>query len=121
VLRRDIRPFTVAYRGRRKTVPLPGWYPERGREGVFDGSDLEQADAALSELKALDRKSTAAMVQRIRRKLGLSQRRASVVFGGGPRSFCKYESGEIAPSEALLKLLRLVDKHPWLLRELVPT
>ncbi len=33
-LRRGVRPFVVTYKGKTKTVGLPGCYPTNGDEGV---------------------------------------------------------------------------------------
>lgn len=63
---------------------------------------------------------TATDILRIRKTLGLTQAQAARVFGGGPNAFGKYESGEVAPSDGMEKLLRLADSVPaaaaWLLR-----
>ncbi|WP_321905759.1 type II toxin-antitoxin system MqsA family antitoxin [Paraburkholderia tropica] len=48
-------------------------------------------------------------VARIRSKVHLTQREASQVLGGGPKAFNKYESGEVLQSQAMDKLLRLID------------
>lgn len=53
----------------------------------------------------------------LRERHELSQRRASEIFGGGPRSFQKYEQGTVVPSIAINKLLRLVDRYPDLIRD----
>ncbi len=54
------------------------------------------------------------------KKLGLSQRQAGELIGGGPRAVQKYESGEVEPGEAMLKLLRLLDNDPSRIAELQP-
>lgn len=56
-------------------------------------------------------------VRRIRKKLGLTQREAGEIFGGGIRAFSQYERGETRQGKSLDKLLRLLDKHPELLDE----
>lgn len=43
----------------------------------------------------------------IRQQLNLTQKEASIAFGGGPNSFHKYESGEVLQSQAMDKLLKL--------------
>lgn len=59
-------------------------------------------------------------VLRIRKKLGLTQAQAFRVFGGGTNAFSKYENGEVVPSDAMERLLRLADSVPvaatWLMR-----
>lgn len=117
-LRRDIRPFTVEYRGLRRIVSLPGWYPAGDGDALHLGADMTAVDAALAEMKSEFRKEQAAYVAAVRKKLGLSQRQAGEVIGGGPRAFQKYESGEVGPSEAMLNLLRLLENDPSRLHEL---
>jgi HTH-type transcriptional regulator/antitoxin MqsA len=57
-------------------------------------------------------------IRRIRRKLGLSQIAAARLTGGGHNAFSRYERGEVAPLPAVIKLLRLLDKHPELLKDI---
>ncbi|WP_434618178.1 type II toxin-antitoxin system MqsA family antitoxin [Azospirillum sp. B2RO_4] len=120
-LRRGVRPLTVTYKGVSKTVEMPGWYPDDphdDEDAVFTGSDLDVSDAALRELKEqVDRIPRPETVRRIREKLGLSQRKASALLGGGPNAFQKYESAEAEPSQAMGILLFLLDRHPELVEE----
>ena len=51
-------------------------------------------------------------IRDIRKALDLTQAEAGIVIGGGPRAFAKYEAGHIQPSASLVKLLRLLDRHP---------
>jgi len=81
----------------------------------------EQADAAQTRVnkrlmiafkKRVDSLLTGAEVRALRKKLRLSQTEAAQVFGGGPVAFSKYESDDVAQSEAMDKLLRLADELP---------
>jgi HTH-type transcriptional regulator/antitoxin MqsA len=47
----------------------------------------------------------------------LSQQDGARVFGGGPKAFEKYESGEVAPSSAMTWLLLLAAKRPELFQK----
>lgn len=51
-------------------------------------------------------------VRAIRERLGVSQAEAAQIFGGGPVAFSKYETDDVAQSEAMDKLLRIVDAAP---------
>ena len=53
----------------------------------------------------------------VRKKLALDQREASEIFGGGVNAFSRYETGKTKPSLALVKLLKVLDRHPDLLSE----
>ena len=50
-LRRGIRPATVEYRGRKKVVDLPGWYPDGKGDGIVSASDMRTLDQAFDDLK----------------------------------------------------------------------
>ena len=56
-------------------------------------------------------------IRRVRRKLGMGQREAAAVFGGGVNAFSRYETGKAQPPLALVKLLHLLEHHPELLPE----
>ena len=56
-------------------------------------------------------------IARVRRKLDLDQRQAAELFGGGVNAFSRYENGKAKPSLALVKLLKVLDRHPDLLNE----
>ena len=59
-------------------------------------------------------------VRRIRKRLGLQQKQAGVVLGGGASAFGKYERKDGKPSLAMSNLLRLLDKDPSRLQEIAP-
>ena len=54
----------------------------------------------------------------VRKKLHLDQREAGELFGGGVNAFSRYENGKSRPSLALVKLLKVLDRHPDLLSEI---
>jgi HTH-type transcriptional regulator / antitoxin MqsA len=53
----------------------------------------------------------------VRKKLALHQREAAEIFGGGVNAFSRYENGKTKPPLALVKLLKVLDRHPDLLAE----
>lgn len=53
----------------------------------------------------------------VRKKLHLDQREAAEIFGGGVNAFSRYENGKTKPPLALVKLLKVLDRHPDLLAE----
>lgn len=56
-------------------------------------------------------------IVKVRRKLDLDQREAAEIFGGGINAFSRYKNGKTKPSLALVKLLKMLDRHPDLLNE----
>ena len=112
-MHRDTRPMTIAYKGESTTVDMPGWYCDASGESIHDGSDMKVSDRALTALKAkVEGRLDPQGVQRIRKKLGLSQKDAGRLIGGGPNAFQKYESGEILASVAITSALLLLERDP---------
>ena len=100
--------------------------PIRGHHCVSCGESLLSADAAqtISDAMLEFNKSVNAsqvdpvFIHRVRRKLHLDQREAAEIFGGGVNAFSRYETGRTRPPLALVKLLRVLDRHPDLLEEI---
>jgi len=110
---RGVRSMPLAYKGLSTTVEMPGWYCDGSDESVHSGADMKVSDQALARLKAqADGLLAPDAIRCIRKKLGLTQRQASVLIGGGPNAFQKYESGEVLPSRAVSNALRLLERHP---------
>jgi HTH-type transcriptional regulator/antitoxin MqsA len=119
ILRRDVRPFNVTYKGQSKTVGLPGYYPANGDDGVHVGNDMDVTDIALRALKEeVEGIPAPATIKRVRQKLNLSQREAGGILKVGENAFDKYERGLVEPSGPTSQLLRLLDRHPELVDEL---
>ena len=59
-----------------------------------------------------------AFIVGVRKKLHLDQRQAAEIFGGGVNAFSRYENGKTKPPLALVKLLKVLDRHPELLEEI---
>ena len=58
-----------------------------------------------------------AFIASVRKKLNLGQKEAADIFGGGINAFSRYENGKTKPPLALVKLLKVLDRHPDLLNE----
>ena len=89
-------------------------------EMILSGKDLQRVS---DESMALNKRVNAAIIDpaficHIRKKLGLTQKEASTIFGGGPNAFSRYETGKALPPLPLIQLLRLLDGHPELLKEI---
>ena len=119
ILKRDIRPFDVSYKGECIVVNLPGYYPGGVGDGVHVGKDMSVVDDALRQLKErVEGVPTPATIKRVRAKLHLSQREAGAVFKVGENAFDKYERGLIEPSGPTIQLIKVLDRHPELVKDL---
>ncbi|MDD2703724.1 MAG: type II toxin-antitoxin system MqsA family antitoxin [Acidocella sp.] len=112
-LHRDVRPFTLTYKGESITVDMPGWYGTDPDESIHEGEDMKVSDRALNRLKArTEGLLEPEEIKRIRKKLKLTQETAGEVIGGGSRAFQKYEAGDLLPSRAISSALVLLDRDP---------
>lgn len=116
----ETRTDVVEYKGQQGKVKVAGHWCQACGEAILEGPALEARERAFLELRAkvegvLGPKEVAS----VRQRLGLSQRRAGELLGGGPRAFQKYESGEQQVSVPMANLLRLLWKDPRRLRELL--
>ena len=57
ILHRDIRPIEFCYKGEKIILDMPGWYPDKGDDGIFTMEDMAVHDKALDILKARHEKS----------------------------------------------------------------
>lgn len=118
---RTVRPRTLTYKGRSETVDLPGWYCDGCGESIHSGADMAVSGQAIRRMKALAENALLPeQVKSIRRKLGLTQKKAGELIGGGANAFFKYERGEVVPSQAVSNLLRVLNASPSMLSTLVP-
>jgi HTH-type transcriptional regulator / antitoxin MqsA len=87
-------------------------------EGIVTGKEASVSDSVLDDFVARVDQEEALELSRIRRKLGLSQKEAARIAGGGHNAFSRYERGQAKPLAAVINLFRLLDRHPELLSEL---
>lgn len=114
--------LSFEYKGRTLVIPnVIGWHCQVCGECEFIAGNGE-AERHSSEIEAfaaqVDREE-AAWLRMIRKKLGLRQNEAGKLFGGGMSAFSEYERGKTQPHKSTVLLLRLLDKHPELLDEIV--
>jgi HTH-type transcriptional regulator/antitoxin MqsA len=115
---------TIIVDGKKFTYLQPGWWcsltDPNDNEGQLVDEDNQVARMARLTAKALARGETVfvpVVIRAIRTTLSLTQREAGLLFGTGEKSFEKYESGEILPSEPTKRLLKLAIEHPdWFMK-----
>lgn len=119
---RGVRIVTLSFRSQKETIELPGWYPvddPTADQGVHDARDMQISDRAINRMKAREAGlMTPDQVRKARKKLGLTQREAGHIIGGGPNAFQKYEAGDVVVSKAADTALRLLANKPERLSEL---
>ncbi|MEE4618691.1 type II toxin-antitoxin system MqsA family antitoxin [Pseudomonas alliivorans] len=119
-LMHDRRDMPYAYKTESTLIPLvTGDYCSACGEVVLASIESTRVSTAMLEF---NRKVNASLVDpafitTVRKKLALDQREAAEIFGGGVNAFSRYENGKTKPPLSLIKLLRLLDRHPELLNE----
>ncbi|CAM3961445.1 Antitoxin MqsA [Pseudomonas reidholzensis] len=114
------RDVPYRYKGESTVVPdvFAQYCPECG-ESVLG---MDEAARVSGVLMAFNRQVNAAAVDpsfitSVRKKFDLDQREAAEIFGGGVNAFSRYENGKTRPPVALVKLFKLLDRHPELFEE----
>lgn len=117
----DTRDLPYIYKGETTTIPgVTGDFCTACDEVVLD---RVQGDRFSELVGAFQRQVNAAIVDpgfivSVRKKLELNQQEAGEIFGGGVNAFSRYEKGKTRPPLSLVKLFKLLDRHPELLGEL---
>ncbi len=109
----------VSYQEQTRRLDTLGWWCSKCGESILEGAALRASEKAFLELKAeVDGVLGPSDVAAVREKIGLSQRKAGEILGGGPRAFQKYEAGTQAVSVPMSRLLTLLSNDPKRLEEL---
>ena len=117
----DTRDLPYTYKGETTTIPaVTADFCSACNESI---TDLAETERVMREMQAFHKQVNAAIVDpgfiiAVRKKLNLGQREAAEIFGGGVNAFSRYENGKTKPPLALVKLFKLLDRHPDLLREI---
>ena len=116
----DTRDMPYTYKGESTIIPaVTGDFCPACDESILD---VEESRRTMNLMLAFNKQINASIVDpefivSVRKKLDLDQREAADIFGGGVNAFSRYENGKTKPSLALVKLLKLLDRHPDLLDE----
>lgn len=116
----DTRDLPYTYKGETTVIAsVTGEFCPACAESILDPSE---SNRVMREMRAFSKQVNAAIVDpafitTVRKKLDLDQREASEIFGGGINAFSRYENGKTKPPLALVKLFKLLDRHPDLLNE----
>jgi HTH-type transcriptional regulator / antitoxin MqsA len=118
---RDTRDLPYAYKGESTVLPqVTGEFCTGCDESVLDATESRRT---MNLMLAFNKQVNASIVDpdfiaSVRKKLDLDQREAGEIFGGGVNAFSRYENGKTKPPLALVKLLKVLDRHPDLLTEI---
>ncbi len=117
---RDTRDLPYTYKGETTLIAaVRGDFCPACAESILDAAE---SNRVMREMQAFSKQVNAAIVDpgfitNVRKKLDLDQREAAELFGGGINAFSRYENGKTKPPLALVKLFKLLDRHPDLLDE----
>lgn len=118
---RDTRDIPYTYKGESTAIPsVTGDFCPACGEAVFEKSESSRISVSMLEFNKQVNASIVdpAFIAQVRKKLVLDQREAGEIFGGGVNAFSRYENGKTKPPLALVKLLKVLDRHPDLLAEI---
>lgn len=116
----DTRDLPYTYKGETTLIAaVTGDFCPVCAESILDAAESSRV---MREMRTFSKQVNAAIVDpgfimTVRKKLDLDQREAAELFGGGVNAFSRYENGKTKPPLALVKLFKLLDRHPDLLNE----
>lgn len=116
----DTRDMPYTYKGESTVIPaVSGDFCAACGEVVLNTAESTRTSAAMLEFNKQVNAAIVdpAFITQVRKKLALDQREAAEIFGGGVNAFSRYENGKTKPPLALVKLLKVLDRHPDLLSE----
>ncbi len=116
----DTRDVPYTYKGETTVIPsVTGDFCPACDEVMTDAEESKRTMALMLEFNKQVNASIVdpGFIASVRKKLALDQREASEIFGGGINAFSRYENGKTKPPLALVKLLKVLDRHPDLLDE----
>jgi len=119
-LEHGVYPVSCTYKGNRTAFSLEGDKCPMCGEVILDQEGCETLDRLTDQFeRSVNAKLyDPGFVLAVRKKLGLNQRQAGELFGGGANAFSRYELGKAKPPQSLLQLFRLLDNDPARLKEL---
>jgi HTH-type transcriptional regulator / antitoxin MqsA len=115
-----IRDVPYTYKGESTIIPsVRGDFCPACGEAVLERQESEHVSSLMMGFNKQVNASIVdpAFIANVRKKLALDQREAGEIFGGGVNAFSRYENGKTKPPLALVKLLKVLDRHPDLLEE----
>jgi HTH-type transcriptional regulator/antitoxin MqsA len=117
----DTHDVFYTYEGESIEIPMvTGDFCPACGEAVFE---IDEATRINNFIMEFNKKVDASIVDpgfitSVRKKLDLDQREAAEIFGGGTNAFSRYETGKVKPPVALVKLFKVLERHPELLAEI---
>lgn len=116
----DTRDMPYTYKGESTSIPaVTGDFCPACDESILNALESRRTMNFMLEFNKQVNASIVdpGFIASVRKKLALDQREAAEIFGGGVNAFSRYESGKTKPPLALVKLLKILDRHPNLLNE----
>jgi HTH-type transcriptional regulator/antitoxin MqsA len=118
-----VRDVPYVYKGKKTVIKkVKGRFCDnpKCREVVMDMDESMRTSREMLEFnKKVNAKLTPIdLLTEVRERLKLTQQQAAKVFGGGANAFSRYESGKTKPPVALVKLFKVLNKHPELFEEI---
>jgi len=116
----DTRDLPYTYKGETTLIPaVTGDFCPACGEVILDAAESSRTSVAMLDFNKQVNASIVdpGFIAGVRKKLALDQREAGEIFGGGVNAFSRYENGKTKPPLALVKLLKVLDRHPDLLNE----
>ena len=113
-----IREMQYTYKGRSTTIPdVVVEHCADCKEVMFAQGEHDHYGALVAAFRKQVDAEELKTIRAMRKGLGLTREKADALFADEAGDFARYEAGEAPAPAALVKLLRLLGRHPELLDE----
>lgn len=115
-----IKDMVYTYKNVEFTIAQPALWCSACGEGIISAKDSNSVAKEIQTEKAkIDDILTPDEIKKTRTKLKLTQKAAAELFGGGINAFNRYEHGKLSIPRSMSELLRILNKHPDQLKEIL--
>lgn len=122
ILRKEEIKEVFEYKGTRCSVPdYVVFKCPSCKEEIVSKESLKRAQKIIVDFqRKVDGMLTSSEIRQLRIGLGFTQREMSNRFGGGEKSFARYENATLRQSRAMDNLLRFLKRFPFLADSISP-
>ncbi|GBE41723.1 antitoxin MqsA [bacterium BMS3Bbin09] len=114
--------ITEEFEYKRKKIQVPNYHVfscNNCKEELVSPKTIRETEKILTDFRRrIDGLLTSSEIKDIRKKIGKTQTEMSSKFGVSPKTFARYENGQVTQSKSMDILLRIININPFILEDI---
>lgn len=114
--------ITEEFEYKRKKIQVPNYHVfscDKCKEELVSPITIRETEKTLTDFRRkVDGLLTSDEIKAIRKKIGKTQIKMSSMFGYSPKTFARYENGQVTQSKSMDVLLRIININPFILEDI---